>query len=125
MDNKIVFKNKEKLSIIVKNGSYCHFEETTYILVKFTNFPVFKNTIKRILVAFEKRMERLKNFSLFYRPTLLPNLRLSSKRSFLYESHSCLSSTDLYSSHTHRYTQLSPLLSHNWLSYTESHSLLY
>ena len=34
-----------------------YFEETKYILVNFTNFPVFKNTIKRI--TFENRMNLL------------------------------------------------------------------
>ena len=58
-----------------------HFEKTKYILVNFTNFPVIKNTIKRI--AYENAYESSIIFQpLLPMPTFLPNLRLMRPLSF-------------------------------------------
>ena len=43
--------------------SESYFEETKYILVNFANFPVFKNTMKRI--AFENAYESSRIFQPF------------------------------------------------------------
>ena len=60
------------MKLVVLPYSESYFEETKYILVNFTNFPVFKNTIKQI--AFEYAYES----SIIFQPLLYVNVPAES-----------------------------------------------
>ena len=65
---------KTKLSIFVWNGSFCPIQnhilkKQNAMKLKFTHFPVIKNTFKRI--AFKSAYESSINFQSFYMPAFL------------------------------------------------------
>ena len=61
-----------RMKWIVLPYSESYFEETKYMLVKFYQFPVIKNTIKRI--AFENAYES----SIIFQPLLYANVPAES-----------------------------------------------
>ena len=60
---------------IVLPYSESYFEETKYILVKFYQFPVFKNTVLFKRIAFENAYE---SSSIIFQPVLYANIPAES-----------------------------------------------